>query len=46
MSEIDTSPERVAETWPQGGYAPGGYMCKCSTCGKTLRDIEKEIGNG
>lgn len=21
--------------WPQGGYAPGGYMCKCSTCGQT-----------
>ena len=21
--------------WPVGGYAPGLYMCKCSTCGKT-----------
>jgi mannose/cellobiose epimerase-like protein (N-acyl-D-glucosamine 2-epimerase family) len=35
---MDDISKRVAETvarWPQGGYAPGGYMCKCSTCGKT-----------
>ena len=34
MSDMITA-EAAAFAWPVGGYAPGGYMCKCSTCGKT-----------
>jgi hypothetical protein len=29
-------PKTLARIWPQGGYAPGNYHCKCSHCGNTF----------
>lgn len=30
--DAHTAPDAVEREWPQGGYAPGSYWCKCVSC--------------